>query len=126
MKVAASVCLTDDIADAPREDWVPAVAQLASRIAASSSMMAGLKFCVVALNSYIGTPSARSRCDICADCQGSYPTLATWKLLHSCRTSVSNVEVRLVAGRHHYYKWPMAASWGKEDCGVSATAASFR
>jgi hypothetical protein len=45
--------------------------------------MAGLKFCVVARNSCIGTPSPCSRCDIWADCHGSYPMLTTWNRLHS-------------------------------------------
>jgi hypothetical protein len=59
-----------------------------ARIAASRSIIAGLKFCVVARNSCIATSSARSRCNICADCQGSYPALTTLNRLHSCRTSL--------------------------------------
>ena len=42
---------------------------------ASSSIIAGLKFWVVDRNSCIGTPSMRSRWDICADCHGSYLAL---------------------------------------------------
>jgi hypothetical protein len=51
----------------------------AARIPASSPVIARLKFCVVARNSDMFMPSARSRCAIGADCQGSKPMQATRK-----------------------------------------------
>src|SRR5215204_7372953 len=67
-------------------------------MAASSSRIAGLKFCVVARNSSMFTPSARSRCAICVDCQGSKPTLATRKR-RLPDVALDPVEVGLVARR---------------------------
>jgi hypothetical protein len=75
--VAAPIGSTDDSTGFPSWRSLPA------RIAASNSIMAGLKFWVVARNSCIGTPSIRSRWDICADCHGSYPALTTLNRLQS-------------------------------------------
>jgi hypothetical protein len=49
----------------------------AARIAASSSLVGSLKFCVVARNSTIGTPSAIMRCANCVAAQGHTPH---WRL----------------------------------------------
>src|SRR6185437_16593735 len=125
VKVAASIGLAHHIANAPREDRVPLVAQSARAHCCVEFDNRRLKFCVVARNSCIGTPSALNRCDIWADCQGSYPALITLNRLHSCRTSLS-ISSKSVSLPDVTTSWPAAAQPGYDGFRASATAASFR
>ena len=58
-------------------------------IAASSSLVGSEKFCVLARNSIIGTPSAVNRCAIWVAAHGSKPTLTTRNRPHRSSRSVS-------------------------------------